>query len=237
MKKLILKIVLILLLFPCMVLAEETEIGENISENEQEEVKEEVDKKTSVIVTLEKCIDGDTAKLKSENGSVITYRFLAINAPELSNLENEEEPFAMEASKYTCDKLTTADQIKLEFDENANEKDAYDRGLAWVFVDGELLQEELISKGYAKVGYLYDEYKYSARLQEKEEEAKRLKVGIWDLEKTDKQESEAEKEETDKNQSNDSNPIFKFLNDIVENLLASFNNFVDSILQMIEDML
>lgn len=238
MKRLFFKICFIILLFPSIVLAEEVETNEATRENLQEEVAIESEKVSSMIVTLEKCIDGDTAKLKSEDGSVITYRFLAINAPEIANLENEEEPFAMEASKYTCDKLTMADEIKLEFDENASEKDAYDRGLAWVFVDGVLLQEELISKGYAKVGYLYDEYKYSTLLKEKEEEAKKLKVGIWNEDEVKEQETDEVKEEestTEKEKSN--NLIFDFLNDIIENLVASFNNFVDSILQMIEDML
>jgi len=45
--------------------------------------------------------------------------------------------------------------------------------------DKELLQEKLVSKGYAKVAYLYGDYKYTKKLQKIEQKAKDNKVGIW----------------------------------------------------------
>ena len=50
-----------------------------------------------------------------------------------------------------------------------------------MFVDDELLQEQLIQKGYAKVAYLYGDYKYTSRLQEAEKKAKAERLGIWSL--------------------------------------------------------
>lgn len=50
-----------------------------------------------------------------------------------------------------------------------------------MFVDDELLQEQLIQKGYAKVAYLYGDYKYTGRLQEAEKKAKAERLGIWSL--------------------------------------------------------
>ena len=55
----------------------------------------------------------------------------------------------------------------------------YDRVLAWVYVDGDLLQKELVSKGYAQVKYVYDEYLFSEELKELEVEAKEKKLGMW----------------------------------------------------------
>ena len=54
--------------------------------------------------------------------------------------------------------------------------------LAWVFIDDKLLQESLIEGGYAKVAYLYGDYKYTTKLQELQEIASNKNIGVWDEE-------------------------------------------------------
>lgn len=129
-------------------------------------------------VKLSKCVDGDTAKFIYKD-EVITARFLAIDTPESVHPTIGEEPYGKEASNYTCSVLEKAEEIILEFDSNSDKTDKYDRYLVWVFVDGKLLQKQLISKGYAEVAYLYDDYKYTVELEKEQEKAKVKKVGIW----------------------------------------------------------
>lgn len=132
-------------------------------------------------VEFSKCVDGDTAKFIYKN-EVITARFLAIDTPESVHPTIGEEPFGKDASNFTCNTLEKADEIVLEFDSNSDKTDKYDRYLVWVFVDGKLLQKELISKGYAEVAYLYDDYKYTEELEKAQEKAKKKEIGIWSLE-------------------------------------------------------
>ncbi len=127
------------------------------------------------IVTLNKCVDGDTAYFNI-NDNVIKTRFLAIDTPESTN---EIEPYGKEASKFTCDSLTNAEKIEIEYDPNSNKVDKYNRDLVWVWVDDILLQETLIKNGLAEVKYLYGDYDYTARLQEVEADAKINKLKIW----------------------------------------------------------
>lgn len=129
-------------------------------------------------VKFSKCVDGDTAKviLKKEE---ITLRFLAVDTPETVHPNKGEEPFGKDASNYTCDKLTNAKKITIEYDNGSDKKDKYDRHLVWVYYDDNFLQEELIELGYAKVAYLYGEYKYTSDLQNAEVVAKSEKKGIW----------------------------------------------------------
>lgn len=131
-------------------------------------------------VEFSKCVDGDTAKFIYKN-EVITARFLAIDTPESVHPTIGEEPFGKDASNFTCNTLEKADEIVLEFDSNSDKTDKYDRYLVWVFVDGKLLQKELISKGYAEVAYLYDDYKYTEELEKAQEKAKKKEIGIWSL--------------------------------------------------------
>lgn len=125
-------------------------------------------------VTLNKCVDGDTAWFNLNN-EIIKVRFLAIDTPESTN---KIEPYGKEASAYTCTMLKGANKIELEYDEFAN-KDKYNRTLAWVFVDDNLLQDLIIKKGLANVAYLYDDYKYTSTLQISEQIAKEKQIGIW----------------------------------------------------------
>lgn len=132
----------------------------------------------TITVKFNDCVDGDTAKFTYKD-EVITARFLAVDTPETKHPTKGEEPYGKEASEFTCNALKEANEIKLEFDDNSDEKDKYDRYLVWVFVDDKLLQEDLISNGLAKVAYLYDDYKYTPQLQKLEKTAKKNKIGIW----------------------------------------------------------
>ena len=129
-------------------------------------------------VTLDKCIDGDTARFVIK-GEVKTVRFLSINAPEIEHDDVLEEFYGIESSRYVCNRLENADIIKLQYDSKSDKIDKYDRVLAWVFVDGKLLQEDLVRNGYAEVKYVYDDYLYSSSLKDLEVNAKSMKLGMW----------------------------------------------------------
>lgn len=124
--------------------------------------------------TLLRCIDGDTARLSIDNKEEVV-RFLAIDTPESTT---KIEPYGKEASDYTCNQLKKGN-ITIEYDSNSDLRDKYDRLLGWIFIDGELLQENIIKNGYGEVAYLYGDYKYTNILEQAEITAKENKVGMW----------------------------------------------------------
>lgn len=132
-------------------------------------------------VTLDKCVDGDTAWFNLDNERIKT-RFLAINTPESTN---KIEAYGKEASNYTCNMLTNAKKIEIEYDNNSDKFDKYDRHLVWVFVDDTLLQEKLLEEGLAEIKYIYGDYKYLDELKKVESTAKKNKVGMWSDSKDD----------------------------------------------------
>ena len=133
----------------------------------------------SDIVKFSKCVDGDTFKVLLDKKEY-TVRMLAVDTPESVHPNKGIEYYGKEASNYTCNKISNAKKIKLVYDENSDKLDKYDRLLAWVFVDDDLLQQELVENGYAKVAYLYDDYKYTNTLKQKQELASAKNIGIWD---------------------------------------------------------
>ena len=137
-------------------------------------------------VKLSKCVDGDTARFIL-NDKEIKVRFLGINAPEIASSTKEAEPYADKAKDYVCNKLKKAEKIELEYEPNTDKQDKYDRYLAYIFVDGKLLEEEILKKGYAEVKYANKDFKYYETMIKAEEKAKKNKVGIY----SEKDEDEA----------------------------------------------
>lgn len=129
-------------------------------------------------VKFSKCVDGDTIKVEI-GGEEKTVRFLAVDTPESVHPTKGVEYYGKEASEYTCSRVSKAKVIELEYDQGSDKEDKYDRLLAWVWVDSNLLQDELIKNGYAEVTYLYGDYKYTSLLQDHQKIAEASKIGIW----------------------------------------------------------
>ena len=137
-----------------------------------------------LLVLFNSCVDGDTANVIL-NDKKIKIRFLAIDTPETKHPTIGSEPFGKEASEYTCNKLTNAKKIEIEYDDNSDKTDKYDRHLVWVWVDNYLLQDEIIKEGLAEVAYLYGNYKYTGTLEDHQTIAKVNKKGIWSKQSED----------------------------------------------------
>ena len=176
-------------------------------------------------VELVEAVDGDTAKFNMD-GEQITVRFLGINTKETVHPEIGEEEWGKEASDFSKDKLENATKIELEFDSSADEKDKYDRYLAWIWVDDELLQNLLVQNGLAETYMLQNNYKYAGMLQESEEIAKNSKLGIWSEETSNTQNNEnenpiIENHQTDTEDNN--NLLYMFIGIIIILIIGIFN--------------
>lgn len=95
-------------------------------------------------VRLARCVDGDTAHFYLQDGTYTKIRFLGINTPESTM---NHDPWGKAASNFTKDILQNAREIVLELE--GNTEDVYGRTLAFVWVDGELLNLKLVLKAYS----------------------------------------------------------------------------------------
>lgn len=130
-----------------------------------------------VSITLIEAIDGDTIKVRF-NGKVETVRYLLIDTPESKNPNMCVQPYAKEAYLRNSE-LVKSGKLTLEF-EQGNTRDSYGRLLAYVFVDGESIQEKLLKEGYARVAYIMNPpYKYLELFREYESIAKSENINVW----------------------------------------------------------
>lgn len=119
-----------------------------------------------------KVIDGDTIELSSGE----KVRYIGVDTPELHRPQKSVEYFAREAYEANR-RLVEGKKVRLEFD--VQKQDRYGRLLAYVYVDGIMVNEWLVANGYARVATFPPNVKYAERFLELEREARRLELGLW----------------------------------------------------------
>jgi micrococcal nuclease len=144
-----------------------------------QEAQQKTDQATSRIkAQVIEVVDGDTFKAKIGDKEE-TVRLILVDTPETKHPNKPKQPFGEEASNLTGELLTHGTTVELEYD--AEQRDKYNRVLAYVYVNGESLQEKLLSEGLARVAVYPPNTKYQEKFESIQEEAKNKKVGIWSI--------------------------------------------------------
>jgi len=122
-------------------------------------------------------VDGDTIVIRY-NGKYEKVRLLCVNTPESVHPDKKQNiPMGKVASRYTQKKLT-GKYVDLEFE--SYRRGNYGRLLAYVFVDGQNLNLDLVMQGlspyYTKYGR---SQKYDAEFRTAEKQARKEKLNIW----------------------------------------------------------
>ena len=125
--------------------------------------------------TVTRVVDGDTVHVDLE-GVDTTIRIIGIDTPEKDGPYTEAECFGQEATGYTERALGGRD-VLLEFD--VERIDRYDRTLAYVWLDGELFDEQILADGYAVVATFPPNVKYVDRFVEAQRTAREDGRGLW----------------------------------------------------------
>jgi micrococcal nuclease len=140
-----------------------------------EKTPSEFDYESSQAYRVARVIDGDTLLL--EGGHRV--RLIGVDTPETKHPQRPAEPLGPEATKFVRQQIG-GKTVTLQFDRER--RDRYRRILAFVYVDGRLLNEELIREGYgrAMLNYPYSR-QMKRRFAEAERQAREAKRGIWGL--------------------------------------------------------
>jgi len=133
--------------------------------------------------TVLRVVDGDTLLLSppvpSSPGArrEIRVRLLGIDCPESVKPNHPVEPWALEAAAFTR-QFVSGGVVRLRFDKRR--LDRYDRYLAYAFVADNMLNEELLRAGLARVSiYPGDSDSMARRLRAAASEAEQARRGVW----------------------------------------------------------
>lgn len=125
-------------------------------------------------VKVIRVIDGDTIEI--EGGQKV--RYIGMDTPETVDPGKSVQCFGKEASTRNKE-LVEGKEISLEKD--VSEIDKYGRLLRYVWIGDQMINEELITEGYARLDTVPPDVKYSIRLQTAEKEARIKDIGLWKL--------------------------------------------------------
>lgn len=124
-------------------------------------------------VTVIRVIDGDTIEISGG----ITVRLIGVDTPESVHPdETKNSDYGKAAAQWTTD-LLSGQSVRLEYD--TEQTDSYGRTLAYVYLDGVMVNEILLKNGLAKTMSISPNTKYANRFQMLEQEAKQNRVGFW----------------------------------------------------------
>lgn len=126
-----------------------------------------------------KVVDGDTLNVEID-GKKETIRLLLIDTPETVHPIKPVQPFGPEASEFLKDKLNGND-IRVEL--GIGERDKYGRLLAYVYVEDQMVNKQLLERGLARVAYVFEpNTKYIDEFYDIQKQAQQKEVGIWSIE-------------------------------------------------------
>lgn len=133
----------------------------------------------SVVVGKEyevvKVVDGDTIDVLVD-GEVVRVRYIGINTPETVHPTRGVECFGQEASARNK-ALVEGKWVRLEKD--ISDTDKYGRLLRYVYVGEVLVNEVLVSEGYANVSTYPPDVRYTELFRRAELEARTAGRGLW----------------------------------------------------------
>lgn len=125
---------------------------------------------------VRRVVDGDTLALDPND---LRVRLQGIDTPETVKKNTAVEAWGPEATEYTQKFLQSAQWVvRIEID--GEPVDRYGRHLAFVWHDGRLLNEELVSQGlaHAKTTFDYSD-SMKQRLRSAQLQAQANRLGIW----------------------------------------------------------
>lgn len=117
-------------------------------------------------------LDGDTIEISDK----IRVRLIGIDTPELKTKTNPPQCFAETAAKITRSLL---ENQTIEMEKDVSETDRYGRLLRYIYLDNILINEFLLSAGFARIETIPPDVKYYQLFLEAEKEARSFGRGLW----------------------------------------------------------
>ncbi|MEL1135395.1 thermonuclease family protein [Desulfitobacterium sp. THU1] len=127
--------------------------------------------------TVERVVDGDTIILRMD-GQRERVRLIGINTPEsVPNNPDRVVPYGKVSAEFTRG-LLEGKEVEIELD--VEERDQYDRLLAYVYLNGEMVNKVLLREGHATVTTYPPNVKYVEDFMALQKEAQSQRKGIWE---------------------------------------------------------
>lgn len=161
-------------IFVFLALAVLTAAGVNVGRVTYADVQQTVDQAWGALpsMVVARAIDGDTIELA--DGTRV--RYIGMDTPEMNTGRGTPDCLALAAKNRNAG-LVEGKTVVLEYD--AEKRDRYGRDLAYVWLDGSMVNEQLLNEGFASIFTVAPNVKYADRLLAAERRARNDELGLW----------------------------------------------------------
>ena len=139
------------------------------------------DKYNEKSFTVVKVVDGDTIDINvpDVNFATTRIRLLGIDTPETEKSPTGPMYYGRQASEFTS-KTVLGQKVTVIMDKLSKTRDKYNRLLCYIrFADGRILNEELVSEGFAYADTRFPHSQFNKYIQ-LEKTAQKQKKGLWE---------------------------------------------------------
>lgn len=119
---------------------------------------------------VSRVVDGDTLDVEID-GQVERIRLIGIDTPEIGDC------YGVQAAAHVIELLPAGIPITLERD--TSQRDRYGRLLRYVYLEGEMINEQLVTSGFARAATYPPDVRYQPRFVAGQQEARSNKAGLW----------------------------------------------------------
>ena len=129
----------------------------------------------SAIAYVTRAVDGDTVEVRIGRRRD-EVRYIGVDTPETVKPDTPVQCFGPQASRFNHG-LVEHRRVRLVF--GVERRDVYGRLLAYVYLDGRLVNAELIRRGLARTLTIPPNDRFAGRLKRLEMAAARAGRGLW----------------------------------------------------------
>lgn len=129
----------------------------------------------SATVKVDRVVDGDTAKV-FYGGRSEYVRYIGIDTPESVKPNSPVECFGEESKRFNAGRIEGR-SVRLVFDRE--KRDHYGRLLAYVYVGGDLLNAEILRRGYGTTLRISPNTSRAGEFSRIEADARKAGRGLW----------------------------------------------------------
>ena len=125
---------------------------------------------------VSRVVDGDTIVVVYPDGRTDKVRMIGVDTPETHKPGTPVQCYGPEAERFTR-KALDGKGVRLELDRD--ERDRYERLLAYVYIDGKRFEDQLLQRGFARQLTIRPNNRYARDFLALETTAKRQARGLW----------------------------------------------------------
>jgi micrococcal nuclease len=120
--------------------------------------------------------DGDTIRVRLDDGRTERVRYIGIDTPESVKPDTPVQCFAKKASHFNAS-LVSGREVTLRMDAEA--RDRYGRLLAYVYAGGRFVNRELVARGFARTLTIPPNVAHADEFARLASHAREAGLGLW----------------------------------------------------------